>query len=232
MIDAFIERLSRKYPNLARVLKDSGNRAALFLAISLAATLLFAVYNGVLAIVYKSTWNIALGGYYTLLLASKIGLLLGFGNAKRREENAELHGALTYLISGAALFLLHTPLVILVIETRGNAFRYAGVLIYFYAAYAFYKIIAAVVNLVRSYKHRSGLVTQAIRNINLADAMVSVLALQTALISTFGGEGMPHANIATGGVICGIVMLGSIFMCIRASVLLVRIRREKSGREQ
>lgn len=229
---AFADKLAQRFPNLARVLNDNGSRAAALLAISLAATLLFAVYNAMLAVVYKSSWNITLGGYYTLLLVSKIGLLLGFGNAKRREENARLHGALTYLISGLVLFLLHTPLVILVMETRNNAFHYAGALVYGYAAYAFYKVIAATVNLVRSYKHRSGLVMQAIRNINLADAMVSLLALQTALISTFGNGSLPNANIITGGIICGIVMLGSIFMIIRASVLLYGIRRNSSGRKQ
>lgn len=222
-------RLTEKYPNLARVLGDYGNRAAIMLALSLAVNALFVVYNGVLAVVYKASWNIVLGGYYMMLLVSKIGLLFGFGKTKRKSGNAELHGALTYLTGGLVLFILHVPLVILVTLLKDNSFHYAGILVYVYAAYAFYKIIAAIVNFVKSYKRKYGLVLQAMRNINLADALVSVLALQTALISAFGD--LPNANTVTGGIICGLVLIGSILMIIRASAELVRIRRNSSGRE-
>lgn len=225
-----IDRLAQKYPNLARVLGNKGNRTAILLALSLCVNLLFVIYNGVLAVVYKASWNIVLGGYYMMLLISRIGLLFGFGNTKRKKENAEYHGALTYLTGGIVLFILHTPLVILVTLLKDNSFHYAGVLVYVYAAYAFYKIISAIVNLVKSYKRKYGLELQAMRNINLADALVSILALQTALVSSFGE--LPHANVITGSIICGIVMLGSIFMVIRASVVLVRIRRNSSGRQE
>lgn len=223
-----IDKLYAKYPDFAQVMGDRGKRAVAFLLISLVITLLFAIYNAVLAIVYKAAWNIVLGGYYTVLLASKIGVLFGFGSIKRYEDNAELHGAVTYLISGIVLLILHTPLVFLVDLIKINAFHYAGVLIYAYAFYAFYKIIAAIVNCVKTAKHKLGLVMQSVRNINLADAMVSVLALQTALISTFDkGTDFAYANVITGGVICAIVMLCSIYMIVRASILLAKIRRQK-----
>ena len=221
------DKLANKYPNLARVLGDDGNRTAILLVLSLVANLLFVIYNGVLAVVYKASWNIVLGGYYMMLLLSRIGLLFGFGNTKRKEENAEYHGALTYLTGGIVLFILHTPLVILVTLLKDNSFHYAGLLVYVYAVYAFYKIISAIVNLVKSYRRKYGLELQAMRNINLADALVSILALQTAMLSSFGD--LPYANIITGSVICGIVMIGSIFMIIRASVTLTRIRRNSNG---
>ncbi len=229
MKQSISQKLIERYPNLGKIIGEDAKRASLILIGSLVAGLCFTIYNGVLAVVYKSSWNIVLGGYYFLLFVARIIVLFGFAGTRKNNGNAERRGAFTYLFGGCVLFILHTPLVILVTLLDTYSFHYAGVLAYFYALYAFYKIIAAIVNVIKTRKRKLGLVVQTMRNLNFADAMVSILALQTALISAYGEGGMPKANVATGGAICGIVLIGSVYMIVRAIVELVRLRRSAGG---
>ena len=53
------------------------------------------------------------------------------------------------------------------------------------AAYSFFKITVAIVNLVKTVRMQNA-VLQTIRNINFVDALVSILALTSTLIRTFG----------------------------------------------
>jgi len=212
-----IEKLSEKYPNCARILKNGGDRAVLFTAVSMAVGLLFCIYNAVLA------------GYYFLLVLVKTGILFGFRRTRKGDDPVR-DDIVAYLVAGLTMLVMHIAVVSLVIRlNEWESFHYAGVIIYGYALYAFVKIIAAIVNLVKTRKRKLSLVTQAIRNINLADAAISILALQTAMLSEFGSFG--NANRITGGAICAIIMLMSVYMIIRASVLLTKYRRIESGRQ-
>ncbi len=224
-----IEKLSEKYPNCARILKNGGDRAVLFTAVSMAVGLLFCIYNAVLAVVYGIAWNAVLAGYYFLLVLVKTGILFGFRRTCKGDDPVR-DDIVAYLVAGLTMLVMHIAVVSLVIRlNEGESFHYAGVIIYGYALYAFVKIIAAIVNLVKTRKRKLSLVTQAIRNINLADAAISILALQTAMLSEFGSFG--NANRITGGAICAIIMLMSVYMIIRASVLLTKYRRIESGRQ-
>lgn len=224
-----IEKLSAKYPNLMRVLRNGGDRAVLFMALSLVVGILFCVYNSVLAGVYGIIWNAVLAGYYFLLVQVKVGILFGFRKT-RKGDDPEKDDIVAYLVSGIMLFIMHTAVVFLVIMVnRGGSFRYNGIIVYGYALYAFVKIISAIVNLIKTKKQGQSLVVQAVRNINIADALISVLALQTAMLNSFGT--LENANLITGSVICAIVMAGSVYMIIRASVKLVKLRRKDSGRQ-
>ncbi|MDE6274686.1 MAG: hypothetical protein K2L87_06535, partial [Clostridiales bacterium] len=55
------------------------------------------------------------------------------------------------------------------------------------AAYTFYKIIMATYNLIKARK-LSNPVTQSLRNLNFADACMSVVSLTVLMISTFDSE--------------------------------------------
>lgn len=56
---------------------------------------------------------------------------------------------------------------------------------------------------------------KAVRDINLADAMVSVLALQTAMLREFSpGQNVDFVNCLTGGVICALTVALGIYMVV------------------
>lgn len=54
------------------------------------------------------------------------------------------------------------------------------------AAYTTYKIIMSAINFSKAKKN-GNLSVKMLRNVNLVDALVSVLSLQYALVMTFGG---------------------------------------------
>ena len=76
----------------------------------------------------------------------------------------------------------------------------------------------AIYNLFKARK-QDDLTVQAIRNINLMDAAVSILALQTALLNTFSGEGVNISlfNTLTGSVVSLFTLGLGVFMIIKAN---------------
>ncbi len=105
-----------------------------------------------------------------------------------------------------------------------NTVAYPGLSIFMSAAYTFYKIIAAAVHLSKAKKTYDPVV-QALRNINLADALISVAALETAMLASFGGgEDMIPLRAATGFAVCAITIATGALMAARAADERRRLR--------
>jgi len=66
----------------------------------------------------------------------------------------------------------------------GTVFSSAGVLIFANAFWAFFKITTSTVNFIKDRKH-DNYYLKSIRNINLANALVSITTLQVAMFSSF-----------------------------------------------
>ncbi len=84
------------------------------------------------------------------------------------------------------------------------------------AAYAFYKITMAIINLVKA-KAAMDPIVQTIRNIGFVDALTSMLVLESRLISTFGSVDIDMRrliSISSISVCVFVVALGS-YMVIR-----------------
>ena len=109
--------------------------------------------------------------------------------------------------------------VILVIH-QNRGFEYAGMLIYIMAAYTFTITVMAIVNLVRYRKYRSPVMSAA-RVVNLVTALVSMLSLETAMLTQFGSEDSPYFRQvmtgATGGALCAFVIGMGIYMMVHAT---------------
>ena len=101
-----------------------------------------------------------------------------------------------------------------VIENR--SYDYAGVLIYAFALYAFTRIVSAIVTLVKHWRTESE-VLAASRCLSLACAMMSIMALQTALLNRFGEDiaFRRTANSLTGLAITLIMLAMSGAMLMR-----------------
>ena len=97
------------------------------------------------------------------------------------------------------------------------------------AVYAFYKIIAAGRDIVR-FRHTNSPVISAAKAVNLAAALASMLSLETAMLSQFGGgsgEGFRAAMTgATGAVVCAIILGIAVFMICRATKMIQRKAEE------
>lgn len=82
------------------------------------------------------------------------------------------------------------------------------------AAYTFYKITMAVINMVKVRKMQPPILI-TIRNIGGADALVSMLTLQTTMLASFPGNGSLDANRmngVTGLAVCVLISVLEISM--------------------
>lgn len=208
-----------------RFLTDVRFREGTFLYKGFFINLLYIIMKLVSGIVYRSPWFIALAVYYILLAVMRFLLV------RRMNAQDMFLEWRRYRLCGIMLFLMNQALagIVVFVVQQNKGFDYPGFLIYAMAAYAFYAIITASVNLFKARRHQSPVISAA-KAINLVAAMVSILSLETALLAQFGGDDDPLFRQvmtgATGGAVCTIVIGMGIYMICRANKNLKRIEKE------
>ena len=106
-------------------------------------------------------------------------------------------------------------MIVLMVRTN-SGFTYPGYIIYLSALYTFYTMITVVVNVVKFRKSGSPILSAA-KILNFISAMMSILGLQTAMISRFSENGDNYRktmNAITGGFVYCIVIFVAVFMLI------------------
>ena len=105
-------------------------------------------------------------------------------------------------------------MIVLMVRTN-SGFTYPGYIIYLSALYTFYTMITVVVNVVKFRKSGSPILSAA-KILNFISAMMSILGLQTAMISRFSenGDNYRTMNAITGGFVYCIVIFVAVFMLI------------------
>lgn len=211
----------------ARLYDQYGFRTIVFSVSSFAFSVGNATFNGVIGFKYLSVWYISLAVYY-VLLASMRAVVLVYHRKKKRcesresDENVRKREIKTYRICGMLLIILPLSLSFTIFEmvVSERAFVKAGLMIYVAAAYTFYKTVTSIINFVKARK--SDLITvRAIRNVNLAEAFVSVLALQTAMFHEFSpNENFGFANAALGATVCALTAAIGIIMIVKSNGLM------------
>ena len=212
-------RLGKKY------LTDVRFRTGVSLYQGFFINLLYIAMKLVSGVVYRSAWFIALAVYYILLAVMRLLL------ARRLNAQDEGMEWRRYRFCGVMLLLMNQALAgivgFMVHQNRG--FHYPGLLIYAMAAYAFYAVTIAIINIVKTRRYQSPILSAA-KAINLVAALVSILSLTTAMLSQFGGDDDPlfcqTMTAATGGGVCTIVIGMAVYMILRASKNLKRIKKE------
>lgn len=225
---ASIEKHAAARPGFERihaVAIDPERRMRALLAPSLVFNLGYAAFKLGVGIWLGSWWMIAAGVYYAILARLRYSLLRTFmtrGGSKDGERDWK-----TYRNTAFQMLFLTVAMNGLIVQTvqSGEAYHYPGTLIYAFALYAFVKIIAAVTTLVRKW-HEENVILAASRCISFACALMSMMALQTAMISQFGGDEAfaRTANTLFGAFVC-LAML-----CICGHMLNRYKRHAQKGR--
>ncbi len=175
------------HPLTHRYLTQPEHRLWVSLCVSLAINMGYAAYKLVLALWYHSPWFGALAGYYLVLAVTRFLLVRGVRSCRddlaRQWRRCRFCGGLlmtlTLELGGMGL-----------LAARGEAtFAYPGHMIYAAAAFTFYTLVLGAVNL-RRYHDRTQPLFGAVKAVSMATALVSLYALQTAMIQTFGND--PH----------------------------------------
>lgn len=212
-------------PLIRRYLKEDIFRTEAALYQGFFINLLYAGIKMFSGILYRSVWFVTLAVYYILLAVMRASLL----HYVRKAGKSKTSEWKKYRLCGMILLFMNvalTGIVILVIH-ENSGFEYPGMLIYAMAMYAFYAVITAVWNVVKFRRYGSPVMSAA-KVINLTAAMVSMLSLETAMLTQFGAAEDPMfrqiMTASTGAGISMIVLGMAVFMIVRATTQLKQTR--------
>ncbi len=210
--------LEGKYTS--RYMNDAAFKTHVRICLALAINVLYVALNVLLAVLFHTAWFSVLAGYYAILAVLRF-LLARFvqRNPIGTKHVEELRRA---RLCSVILLLVNLSLsaAVLMIMYQGKGYEYRGILIYAMAAYTFYITTKAIVEMVRYRKYHSPIMSVS-KIIALAAALVSMLALETAMLSQFGAE-MSRATqkimvAATGAGISVVIVATAIYMIVRCT---------------
>lgn len=208
-------------PFLNRCVKEKVFRAEAALYAGFLINLLYAGIKMYSGIRYKSVWFITLAVYYALLAVMRFSLLHHVRLRKKNEGGISAEWR-RYRLCGIILLFMNWALagIIILVVHQDRGFKYPGVLIYVMALYAFYAAITAAVNIVKFRRYGSPVLSAA-KAVNLTAALVSVLALETAMLVQFGdAEDIRFRQImmTATGIGESVIVLGmAVYMIVHAT---------------
>ena len=207
----------------AQFLEDYTFRTILTTMPSFIINVAYTVYNGVIGIVNQSSWFITMAVYYSLLGVMRYHAVNTGRKISRMKDQKLIRKKELAVIKtdGILLLLLNLALsgVVLLTIEKGRAKAYSEIMAISIAAYTFYKTTMAVINMVKVRKMQSPILI-TIRNIGVADALVSMLTLQTTMLASFQNTSnldVNRMNALTGMAVCILIALLGISMIYYAS---------------
>lgn len=211
-------------PLVGRYLNEDTFRAEAALYQGFFISLLYAGIKMISGILYRSVWFITLAVYYILLAVMRF-VLLHYVRGEEKNQSGEWR---RYRLCGIILLFMNCALagIVILAVCQNNGFAYPGVLIYAMAMYAFYAVGMAVRNVVKFRRYKSPVLSAA-KAIGLTAALVSILSLETAMLTQFGAADDPvfrQVMTASTGAGVSLIVLGmAAFMIIRSTRQLNRM---------
>lgn len=206
--------------------KDLWFRAEASVHISTGVNLTYSLYQAMIGLTRHSAWFDALAVYYILLTATRV-LMLHYIRHEAPDGIEELR---RYRRCGWMMFVLTFFVLImgLLLNNGGSDPKeYPGHMVFVVGAFTFYTLINSARNLWIYRKLESPLIS-ASKSVNLAAALVSLYAFQSAVFAQFQSVINPSVitlfNVLTAGAAC--LVVGYISMHI-----IVRSTRALNGKE-
>lgn len=198
---------------------DLDFRLRLRLTVSFGVNLCYSVYKAALGLLLGSVWFGAMAAYYLVLSAARFLLLRGgmgsllAGYKKRR-------------FCGLLLAVMTVPIAVIgaVSVYTGGATEYPGHLIFAAAAYTFYSLTMAIVNICR-FRGAGSPVYSAANALALMTALVSLFFLQGAMFLAFGnGSSMERdMNMIFAAVLAAMAVGGSVYLVADSAIRIKAI---------
>ncbi len=208
----------KKNPLGERFLADYTFRTILTTLPAFLINVAYTVYNGVIGIMNQSVWFITMAVYYSLLGIMRYRAVSTGRKISRLDDREQIRKKELSVIKtdGILLLVLNLALsgVVLLTIAQDTAKSYSEIMVISIAAYTFYKITMAVVNMVKVRKRKSPILI-TIRNIGAADALVSMLTLQAAMFASFQDKNSLNTNqmnAITGLSVCILISILGISM--------------------
>lgn len=197
-----------------RTYKDNLNiQIKVNLYFSVTINTIYGLLKLVTGIYYQSAWFTSFAIYYLLLSLMRF-LILKDVRKNTTDISKEFK---KFRACGFILLFMNFILsgIIILIIKHNHAFEYPGYLIYLIAFYDFYLIINAFIKVFKLLKNNSPLFI-ASKCINLTVAMISMISLETAMLTQFGNNDDLYFNTiiiaCTGFGVCLINSIMSVIM--------------------
>ncbi len=216
-----------------RYLKETMFRAEISLYPGLFINLFYACIKLVSGIRYRSVWFGTLAVYYILLAVMRFSLLHHV-RTKGISQEKQIDELYRCRLCGIVLMVLDWALVgiIILAVSKNSGFTYPGMLIYLMAMYTFYAVITAIMNVIKFRKYGSPVMSAA-KVINLTVALVSMLSLETAMLTQFGtgrdGVFRQIMTALTGAGVSVLVLGMAVYMIIKTTKQIKRIKEQEVG---
>lgn len=211
---------------LRRYLSDTRLRVEISLYSSLFVNVAYALFQLGLGFWHRSIWFYALAGYYALLAVMRFVLV----KETRKPGKHLFMEHLLYRFCGVLLLVMNLALSVIVsyIVLLNRGFTHHPITTIAMAAYTFGTLAKAIVNVIKYRKYNSP-VYSASKAVSLAAALVSMLTLETAMLTAFGEENSPvfrqSMTGATGVAVCAFVLVMAIYMIVRSTKQINQIKR-------
>lgn len=177
--------------------------------------LLYGLFKVVSGFLLCSFWSLA-DGLYNLVqgLIQLLQLILHRKHLPIKQQWK------SYRFCGWMILVVHLTMIGVMFQMifRGEAEEYPGYMIFATAAFTFYKLITAIVDVARDRKHRSP-VDASVRMLELTQGLFSIFSLQVALLHAFADSGINQAlmNSLTACAVSLLVLFTGVYMIRRAN---------------
>ena len=214
-----------------RYLKEDRFRAEAALYQGFLVNFFYAGVKMVSGIRYKSVWFVTLAVYYIFLAVMRF-LLVHQVRKKDLAGDGREGEWKRYRLCGIILLFMNLALsgMVILAVCQNSGFEYPGMLIYMMAMYTFYAAVMAVRNVIKFRKYGSPVLSAA-KVISLTAALVSMLSLETAMLSQFGAADDPMfrrlMTASTGAGISAIVVGMAVFMIVRSTKEIKQGKQER-----
>ncbi len=213
--------------------EDARLRVNLSLYGSLAWNALYGVFQLWLGYYHSTFWFYSLGAYYICLGVMRFVLLL---HTRKYQPGEKMQTELKKYRACGWVFLamnLALALIVFFMVYWNRTFVHHMITAITMAAYTFTSFTVAIVNIVRYRKYNSP-VFSASKAISFASALVSMLTLESTMLTAFSDGTMSAVEQkwmlgATGGGIVAIILAMAIYMIISGTKKIKAIKAEENN---
>lgn len=227
----FFGTFKRENKYARRWLEDERLRVKVSLYGSLLFNTAYALLQLGMGIYHASFWFSSLAGYYILLALARFFLVRYTGRNRAGERMREEWRL--YRACGIAFLILNLALSLMVFFMIywNRTFVHHQITTIAMAAYTFTAFTVAIVNIVKYRKYNSP-VYSASKMISLAAACVSMLTLETTMLTAFGDGTMDLLSRrimlgATGGAVAAVIIVMAVYMIARGNRELRELKEMK-----
>lgn len=214
----FFKKVKRENKYVKKWFSDVHLRMNVSLYGSLIWNIAFAIFQLFLGFYHKSFWFYSMFAYYVMLGVMRFFLVKHTRKYKANEQTEiELK---KYVVSGWLLLFMNLALAVIVffIVYWNKTFNHHMITTIALAAYTFFTFTFAIINLVRYKKYKSPVYSSA-KTISLIAGAVSMLTLETTMLTTFGADTSPLFNqimlSLTGVAVIGFAITMAIIMIVK-----------------